>query len=294
MGIEKKRAMGRGLSAILSENSKKVNSAEEKGAEELVGNILEISLDDIITNPNQPRTNFDQKALDELSISIKQLGLIQPITVRKNGDKYDLISGERRYRASKQAGLKKLPAFVRLANDRELLEMALVENIQRKDLDPIEIALSFEKLIEEINITQENLSNRVGKDRSTITNYLRLLKLSPIIQTGIRDGIISMGHGRALISLEEQEKQLFVYEKIVREQLSVRQTENFIRTFKNPKSKKVSKEKELPNHLKKGLKNFEDYFETTIEIKATEKGKGKIIINFDSTEEFERIQKLLE
>ena len=286
--------MGRGLSAILSENSKKVNSAEEKGAEELVGNILEISLDDIITNPNQPRTNFDQKALDELSISIKQLGLIQPITVRKNGDKFDLISGERRYRASKQAGLKKLPAFVRLANDQELLEMALVENIQRKDLDPIEIALSFEKLIEEINITQENLSNRVGKDRSTITNYLRLLKLSPIIQTGIRDGIISMGHGRALISLEEQEKQLFVYEKIVREQLSVRQTESFIRTFKNPKSKKVSKEKELPNHLKKGLKNFEDYFETTIEIKATEKGKGKIIINFDSTEEFERIQKLLE
>ncbi|MCX8676317.1 MULTISPECIES: ParB/RepB/Spo0J family partition protein [Apibacter] len=294
MAIDKKRAMGRGLSAILSENSKKVNSAEEKGAEELVGNILEISLDDIITNPNQPRTNFDQKALDELSISIKQLGLIQPITVRKNGDKFDLISGERRYRASKQAGLKKLPAFVRLANDQELLEMALVENIQRKDLDPIEIALSFEKLIEEINITQENLSNRVGKDRSTITNYLRLLKLSPIIQTGIRDGIISMGHGRALISLEEQEKQLFVYEKIVREQLSVRQTESFIRTFKNPKSKKVSKEKELPNHLKKGLKNFEDYFETTIEIKATEKGKGKIIINFDSTEEFERIQKLLE
>lgn len=294
MAIDKKRAMGRGLSAILSENSKKVNSAEEKGAEELVGNILEIALDDIITNPNQPRTNFDQKALDELSISIKQLGLIQPITVRKNGDKFDLISGERRYRASKQAGLKKLPAFVRLANDQELLEMALVENIQRKDLDPIEIALSFEKLIEEINITQENLSNRVGKDRSTITNYLRLLKLSPIIQTGIRDGIISMGHGRALISLEEQEKQLFVYEKIVREQLSVRQTESFIRTFKNPKSKKVSKEKELPNHLKKGLKNFEDYFETTIEIKATEKGKGKIIINFDSTEEFERIQKLLE
>jgi ParB family transcriptional regulator, chromosome partitioning protein len=294
MAIEKKRAMGRGLSAILSENSKKVNSAEEKGAEELVGNILEISLDDIITNPNQPRTNFDQKALDELSISIKQLGLIQPITVRKNGDKYDLISGERRYRASKQAGLKKLPAFVRLANDRELLEMALVENIQRKDLDPIEIALSFEKLIEEINITQENLSNRVGKDRSTITNYLRLLKLSPIIQTGIRDGIISMGHGRALISLEEQEKQLFVYEKIVREQLSVRQTESFIRTLKKPKSKKISKEIELPNHLKKGLKNFEDYFETNIEIKATEKGKGKIIINFDSTEEFERIQKLLE
>ncbi|MDR1876808.1 MAG: ParB/RepB/Spo0J family partition protein, partial [Flavobacteriaceae bacterium] len=203
MAVEKKRAMGRGLSAILSENSKKINSAEEKGAEELVGNIIEISLDDIVTNPNQPRTNFDQKALGELSSSIKQLGLIQPVTVRKNGDKYDLISGERRFRASKLAGLEKLPAFVRLANDQELLEMALVENIQRKDLDPIEIALSFEKLIEEIHITQENLSNRVGKDRSTIANYLRLLKLSPIIQTGIRDNIISMGHGRALISLEE-------------------------------------------------------------------------------------------
>ncbi len=294
MALGKKRAMGRGLSAILSETTKQVNSAEEKGAEELVGHIIEISLDDITTNPNQPRTNFDQKALEELSLSIKQLGLIQPITVRKNGEKYDLISGERRYRASKMAGLEKLPAFVRLANDQELLEMALVENIQRKDLDPIEIALSFEKLIEEIHITQENLSNRVGKDRSTITNYLRLLKLSPIIQTGIRDNIISMGHGRALISLEEPEQQLFVYEKIVREQLSVRQTENFIRTFKNPKVKKEKKEKELPNHLKKGLKNFEDYFDTQIEIKTDNKGKGKIIINFDSSEEFERIQKLVE
>lgn len=237
MASAKKRAMGRGLSAILSENTVKVNSAEEQGAEELVGNIVEISLDDIITNPNQPRTNFDPKALEELAASIKQLGLIQPITVRKNEDKFDLISGERRYRASRIAGLEKLPAFVRLANDQELLEMALVENIQRKDLDPIEVALSFEKLIEEIHITQENLSNRVGKDRSTITNYLRLLKLSPIIQTGIRDGIISMGHGRALISLEDTEQQLFVYEKIVREQLSVRQTESFIRTFKNPKDK---------------------------------------------------------
>jgi ParB family chromosome partitioning protein len=295
MAAEKKRAMGRGLSAILSENSKKINSAEEKGAKELVGNIIEISLEDIVTNPNQPRTNFDQKALEELSSSIRQLGLIQPVTVRKNGDKYDLISGERRFRASKLAGLKKLPAFVRLANDQELLEMALVENIQRKDLDPIEIALSFEKLIEEIHITQEHLSNRVGKDRSTITNYLRLLKLSPIIQTGIRDSIISMGHGRALISLDEQEQQLFVYEKIVREQLSVRQTENFIRIFKNPKAKKVKKEKELPNYIKKGLKSFEDYFTThNIEIKTNDKGKGKIIINFDSTEEFERIQKLLE
>lgn len=294
MALDKKRAMGRGLSAILSESSKNINSAQEKGAEELVGNIIEISLDDIITNPNQPRTNFDSKALEELSVSIKQLGLIQPITVRKNGEKYDLISGERRFRASKLAGLKKLPAFVRLANDQELLEMALVENIQRRDLDPIEIALSFEKLIEEIHITQENLSNRVGKDRSTITNYLRLLKLSPIIQTGIRDNIITMGHGRALISLEDSQQQLSIYEKIIKEKLSVRQTEEIIRTIKNPKEKKEKKEKELPNYIKKGLKSFEDYFETAVEIKTNGKGKGKIILNFESSEEFERIQKLLE
>lgn len=294
MALDKKRAMGRGLSAILSESSKNINSAQEKGAEELVGNIIEISLDDIITNPNQPRTNFDSKALEELSVSIKQLGLIQPITVRKNGEKYDLISGERRFRASKLAGLKKLPAFVRLANDQELLEMALVENIQRRDLDPIEIALSFEKLIEEIHITQENLSNRVGKDRSTITNYLRLLKLSPIIQTGIRDNIITMGHGRALISLEDSQQQLAIYEKIIKEKLSVRQTEEIIRTIKNPKEKKEKKEKELPNYIKKGLKSFEDYFETAVEIKTNGKGKGKIILNFESSEEFERIQKLLE
>lgn len=295
MSGDKKRAMGRGLSAILSENSKKVNSAEEKGAEELVGNIVEISLEDIITNPNQPRSNFEEKALKELSISIQQLGLIQPITVRKNGSKYDLISGERRYRASKMAGLKKLPAFIRLANDQELLEMALVENIQRRDLDPIEVALSFEKLIEEIQITQEDLSHRVGKDRSTITNYLRLLKLSPIIQTGIRDNIISMGHGRALISLEDHGQQIFVYEKVVKEQLSVRQTEALIRTIKNPKEKKEKKEKELSNSLKKGLKTFEDFFETDkVEIKVSDKGKGKIIINFSSEEEFQRIQKILE
>lgn len=294
MALDKKRAMGRGLSAILSESSKNINSAQEKGAEELVGNIIEISLDDIITNPNQPRTNFDSKALEELSVSIKQLGLIQPITVRKNGEKYDLISGERRFRASKLAGLKKLPAFVRLANDQELLEMALVENIQRRDLDPIEIALSFEKLIEEIHITQENLSNRVGKDRSTITNYLRLLKLSPIIQTGIRDNIITMGHGRALISLDDSQQQLAIYEKIIKEKLSVRQTEEIIRTIKNPKEKKEKKEKELPNYIKKGLKSFEDYFETAVEIKTNGKGKGKIILNFESSEEFERIQKLLE
>ncbi|PQL91726.1 ParB/RepB/Spo0J family partition protein [Apibacter adventoris] len=294
MALDKKRAMGRGLSAILSESSKNINSAQEKGAEELVGNIIEISLDDIITNPNQPRTNFDSKALEELSVSIKQLGLIQPITVRKNGEKYDLISGERRFRASKLAGLKKLPAFVRLANDQELLEMALVENIQRRDLDPIEIALSFEKLIEEIHITQENLSNRVGKDRSTITNYLRLLKLSPIIQTGIRDNIITMGHGRALISLEDSQQQLAIYEKIIKEKLSVRQTEEIIRTIKNPKEKKEKKERELPNYIKKGLKSFEDYFETAVEIKTNGKGKGKIILNFESSEEFERIQKLLE
>lgn len=294
MAFDKKRPMGRGLSAILNENTKKVNSAEDKGAEELVGNIVEILLEDIIPNPNQPRTNFEPDALKELATSIKQLGLIQPITVRKNGTKYDLISGERRYRASKLAGLKQVPAFIRLANDRELLEMALVENIQRRDLDPIEIALTFEKLIEDIDVTQENLSNRVGKDRSTITNYLRLLKLNPIIQTGIRDGIISMGHGKALISVDDTEQQLAFYERIVKDKLSVRQTEELIRSLKKTKDKTTKKIPELPNQLKRGLKSFENFFNAEIEIKTSGKGKGKIIIPFNSEDDFNRIQNILD
>ena len=195
----KKQALGRGLSALLKETAE-VTSASEKNADKLVGNILEIELDKIDVNPYQPRTYFDEESLRELASSIKELGVIQPITVRKlSENKFQLVSGERRFRASKLIGNKTVPAYIRLANDQEMLEMALVENIQRKNLDPIEVALSYQRLIDEIELTQEELSIRVGKKRSTVTNYLRLLKLDPIIQTGMRDGFISMGHGRALI-----------------------------------------------------------------------------------------------
>ena len=197
---DKKRAMGRGLGAILSAESKAVQSATDAGAKDLVGNIVEIPIEDIYPNANQPRTHFDEKALQELAESIKVLGIIQPITVRKDRAKFEIISGERRYRASKMAGLKEIPAYVRLVNDQELLEMALVENIQREDLDAIEVALTYQRLLEEIGLTQEALSQRVGKERSTITNSIRLLKLNPDVQQAIRNGDISAVHGRALLS----------------------------------------------------------------------------------------------
>lgn len=295
MSKQQKRVMGRGLSALLNDDLKKVKSATDDNAKEVVGNILELNINEIIPNAEQPRTNFEESKLEELAQSIKELGIIQPITVRKNDNgKYDLISGERRYRASKIAGLQTIPAFIRLVNDNELLEMALVENIQREDLDAIEIALSYEKLINEIQLTQENLSKRVGKERSTITNYLRLLKLHPNIQNAIRDGKISMGHGKALTSLEEEEQQLLAFETIVSQELSVRKTESFIQSLKKPKKISVKKEIILPNHIKKGLKKFEDFFEIPVEIKSSKKGnEGKIILSFSTLEEFEKIQELL-
>ncbi|PKP40380.1 MAG: chromosome partitioning protein ParB, partial [Bacteroidetes bacterium HGW-Bacteroidetes-13] len=194
----KKQALGRGLSALLKDPENDIKSAQDKGADKVVGNIIELEINRIEVNPFQPRTNFNEENIRELASSIRELGVIQPVTVRKTDfNQYQLVSGERRLRASKVAGLTHIPAYVRIANDQESLEMALVENIQRQDLDPIEIALSYQRLIEEINLTQEQMSERVGKKRSTITNYLRLLKLDPIIQTGIRDGFLSMGHGRA-------------------------------------------------------------------------------------------------
>ena len=203
----RKQVLGRGLSAILNDPDNLTKSINDKNKNEQIGKIIDLPLENIITNPKQPRTHFNEEALKELSNSIQELGIIQPITVRKiNKNNYQLISGERRYRASKMAGLKNIPSYIRVANDNELLELALVENIQRKDLDPIEIGLSYKRLIDEINLTQDQLSSRVGKKRSTITNYIRLLKLDPIIQTGIRDKFISMGHGRALVNVENNER----------------------------------------------------------------------------------------
>jgi ParB family chromosome partitioning protein len=294
----KKQALGRGLSALLKDSDSNINSANDKNAEKVVGNIIEIDLDSIEVNPYQPRTYFNEEALRELASSIKELGVIQPITLRKtNNNTFQLVSGERRFRASKLIGNTTIPAYIRLANDQEMLEMALVENIQRKDLDPIEVALTYQRLIEEIDLTQEEMSKRVGKKRSTISNYLRLLKLDPIIQTGMRDGFLSMGHGRALINIENSEQQLAIYEKIIQQKLSVRQTEQLVKNLKEgaqPKQKLNAEKQEMPKFISKGLKTISDYFGHKIDVKLAGKDKGKIIIPFHSEEDFNRIKKLLQ
>ena len=284
----KKQALGRGLSALLKDTS-----VSDTFNDAVVGSIIEISLENIQVNPYQPRTYFDEESLRELASSIKELGVIQPITVRKIGDSFQLVSGERRFRASKLIGNKSIPAYIRTANDQEMLEMALVENIQRKNLDPIEVALSYQRLIDEIQLTQEELSVRVGKKRSTVTNYLRLLKLDPILQTGMRDGFISMGHGRALINVKSSEDQLAIYEKILREKLSVRQTEELVKSLKVEATGPNETKKYLPKYIKDSLLEINSYLGHKINITINSKGKGKISIPFHSQEDFERIKNLL-
>ena len=293
----KKQALGRGLSALLKDPDNDIQSMNDKNADKVVGNIIELDIDAIAINPFQPRTNFNEESLQELASSIKELGLIQPITVRKlDFNKYQLISGERRLRASKLVGLTTVPAYIRIANDNESLIMALVENIQRHDLDPIEIALSYQRLIDEIQLTQEQMSDRVGKKRSTIANYLRLLKLDPIIQTGIRDGFISMGHGRAIINIEDQDVQTDIYQKIVSQNLSVRETEALVKNYQESiKPSLVAKAKKastfaVGEEQQKAITNF---FSSKIEVKVAGNGKGKITIPFHSEEDFNRIIKLI-
>ena len=290
----KKQALGRGLSALLNDPKNDIKSAEDKNADKVVGNIVELDLNSIEVNPFQPRTSFNEDALKELASSIKELGVIQPITVRKLGfGEYQLVSGERRFRASKLVGLETIPAYIRIANDQESLEMALVENIQREDLDPIEIALSYQRLIDEINLTQEQMSDRVGKNRSTIANYLRLLKLDPIIQTGMRDGFLSMGHGRALINIDDTSDQLDIYEKIIENSLSVRATEALVKNYKESKDKTIPSAPKLPSFIKEGKKEIATYFGAKVDIKVAKKGNGRLIIPFSSEEDFKRIQKLI-
>ena len=284
----KKQALGRGLSALLKDTSNNVRDNND-----VLGNIIEVALETIQVNPYQPRTYFDEDSLNELATSIRELGVIQPITVRKLGDTYQLVSGERRFRASKLIGNKTIPAYIRTANDQEMLEMALVENIQRKNLDPIEIALSYQRLIDEIQLTQENLSVRVGKKRSTVANYLRLLKLDPILQTGMRDGFISMGHGRALINVSDSNDQLSIYKKILKDKLSVRQTEELVKNIKSNTSQSKSVNKKLPKYIKESILTINKYLDQKIDITVNSKGKGKILIPFDSKEDFERIKNLL-
>jgi ParB family chromosome partitioning protein len=297
----KKQALGRGLSALLKDPENDIKSVEDKNADKVVGNIVELDIEAIEVNPFQPRTNFNEETLKELASSIKELGVIQPITVRKlEFNKYQLVSGERRFRASKLVGLDTIPAYIRIANDQESLEMALVENIQRQDLDPIEISLSYQRLIDEIQLTQEQLSERVGKKRSTIANYLRLLKLDPIIQTGMRDGFVSMGHGRALINIEDRNQQLAIYEKIISETLSVRETENLVRSHQSAGQKNTSgssigiKTNTVPDYVAESLDDIKDYLATKIDVKVAKNGKGKLIIPFHSKEDFLRIKKLLQ
>lgn len=292
----KKQALGRGLSALLKDPENDITSVEDKNADKVVGNIIELELDAIEINPFQPRTNFNEDTLQELSTSIKELGVIQPITVRKlDYNKYQLISGERRLRASRLAGLTTVPAYIRIANDNESLVMALVENIQRHDLDPIEIALSYQRLIDEIQLTQEQMSDRVGKKRSTIANYLRLLKLDPIIQTGIRDGFISMGHGRAIINIEDHDAQADIYQKIVSDNLSVRETEALVKNYHEsllPSAPKAVKSSSFAVEDEQ-KKAFTGFFGAKVDVKVDGKGKGKITIPFHSEEDFNRIIKLI-
>jgi ParB family chromosome partitioning protein len=290
----KKQALGRGLSALLNDPDRDIKSVEDKDADKIIGSIVELDLDQIEVNPFQPRSSFNEEQLKELASSIKELGVIQPITVRKlDRNQYQLVSGERRYRASKIAGLKSIPAYIRIANDQESLEMALVENIQREDLDPIEISLSYQRLIEEINLTQEEMSARVGKKRSTITNYLRLLKLDPVIQTGMRDGFISMGHGRALVNIENANDQIKIYQKIIKDKLSVRATEDLVRrqSFKNEEKSSPKIDEKAYESKQKHISKF---FGTKVNIKINQKGNGRIIIPFASEEDLNRIHDLLE
>jgi ParB family chromosome partitioning protein len=292
----KKQALGRGLSALLKDPENDIKSASDKNADKVVGNIVELEVNAIEVNPFQPRSNFNDEALQELASSIRELGVIQPITVRKlDFNKYQLVSGERRFRASKLIGLDTIPAYIRIANDQESLEMALVENIQRQDLDPIEIALSYQRLIDEIKLTQEKLSERVGKKRSTITNYMRLLRLDPIIQTGIRDGFVSMGHGRTLVNVEKKEDQILLYEKIIGENLSVRETERAVKAYHEgiTSPRGIKKSRTIPVFVKQATNELANHLSTKVAINATDTGKGRITIPFSSEDEFNRIKKII-
>tara|TARA_A200000113_G_scaffold16731_1_gene14878 strand:- start:1550 stop:2416 length:867 start_codon:yes stop_codon:yes gene_type:complete len=273
----KKRVLGRGLSAILSDDD---NNRFEISKKSYLLN--EIEIDKISLNPNQPRTNFNKKSLDELASSINELGLIQPVTVQKIDENFILISGERRLRAFKQLNKKHIPAYIRTADDQTSLEMALVENIQRRDLDPIEIAITYHRLTSELKISHDEMSKRVGKDRTTITNYIRLLKLDPVIQSGIRDKFISMGHGRALINIENQDDQLLIYEKILKNNLSVRDTEKLVRNSNSNKSK--NNIKIITDDIKKEFSKIEIKTGLNLSLKLS-RDKAHIIFKFESNKE---------
>ena len=288
---KKKSALGRGLSVLLN-NSDSYSVDNNATEEKIKVGVVAIPINQIATNPYQPRSNFSDENIGELAESIKNLGIVQPITVRKvDNDKFQSIAGERRLRASKKIGLKTIPSFIKNSNEEEMLEIALVENIQRKDLDPIEIALSVKRLIDELSLTQEQLSKKLGKKRSTISNYIRLLRLDPIIQTGIRDGFLSMGHGRSIINIESKNIQLRVYKEIIRKELSVRKTEVLVRKIKENKSpKKPLKPK--PN-FDQEEKYFSKILGSKIQILTLGDNKGILKIPFNSKSELLKLKNLI-
>lgn len=289
-----KQPLGRGLSALLNDSNDDIKTVKDKNADQIIGNVIELPIDQIKVNPYQPRTNFENEKILELAKSIEELGIIQPITVRKIGFKlFEIISGERRFRAISSLKIKSIPSFIRLANDQQSLEMALVENIQRENLDPIEIALCYKRLIDEVMLTQEQMSTRVGKKRSTISNYLRLLRLDPIIQTGIRDGFISMGHGRTLVNIENREDQLNIYEKILTKSLSVRDTEKLTNRTKNTTEKSKTQKKWLEEPFESSLVNLKKGYNSEVKIKLNGNEKGLIIIPFNNIDEFNKLNKKL-
>lgn len=297
MIYQKKTGLGKGLKALLDDSDLPENDRQQISNDKpSLGSISFIKVDQVEVNPFQPRTEFDAEALKELSDSIKLQGLIQPITVRQAGQNaYQLISGERRLRASKLAGLTEIPAYIRTANDQQMLEMALIENIQRENLNAIEVALSFQRMIDECNLKQEELGDRVSKNRSTVTNYLRLLKLPPAIQASIRDGQLSMGHARAIISVEDSDKQLYIYQEIIKHGLSVRKVEELVRQISTiNKEKKKPKSAGISFQYMKIQDDLASKFSTNVKLKVGEKGKGTIEINFMSDEDLSRILEMLD
>lgn len=295
MAIKKTPALGKGLEALLGNIDTKASN--NKNISSVTAELCYIPIDKIEPNPNQPRKEFDQTALEELAQSIKESGVIVPITVKKEENKYILIAGERRYRASKIAGLKEIPAYIKIATKQEVMEMALVENIQREDLNAIEIALSLKALIEECNITQEKMSERIGKSRSTITNHLRLLKLPAEVQLALRNNKISMGHARSLIGLEDEQVQINLVKDIIEKDLSVRQVEQIVNRLKEeekPQTKNKTTKKTLPEFHKTKKENLIKKLDTQIEITRSQRGKGAITISFKNDEDFQRIISILE
>ena len=284
----KKKALGRGLSALLDQ-AETENPQKEISGEYAAEYVAQIRVDQIEPNPFQPRSHFDENELRELAGSIREHGIIQPLTIRKISHyKYQLISGERRLKASKIVGLLQVPAYIRLANDEQMLEMALVENIQREDLNPLEIAISFQRLLEECRIKQEDLSQKVGKDRSTISNYIRLLKLPTEIQVAVRDNLITMGHARAIINVPDEQAQLMILKKILERKSSVRDVEEMVRNLGKQKAP-ASKHPELPSKFEKAKLSLHEKFLAKIDLKLNRKGAGTITIEFKSTEDFDRI-----